>query len=136
MLDKHEISSALPPDRSFGGLFTGVFAAVAAWLWWKALPGAPALIILALAFLAASLFFPRVLHPLNVAWMAFGALLHRIVSPVVLGAIYFGVFAPVAFVLRLRGRDALRLRRDSAATSYWLTRDPPGPPSGSFNNQF
>ncbi len=127
---------ALPSDRSFGITFTVVFCLVAAWLWWKSIPGATVLLSLAVAFLVISFVQPRILHPLNRAWMAFGALLHRIVSPIVLGAIYFGLFTPTAFVLRLRGRDAMHRRTEPQAASYWIRRDPPGPPPDSLKNQF
>ncbi len=68
--------------------------------------------------------------------MAFGALLHRVVSPLVLGILYFGMFTPIAFAMRLRGRDAMRRRTDPQAASYWIRREPPGPPSDSLKNQF
>ena len=76
------------------------------------------------------------LAPLKRAWMKLGELLHRVVSPVVLGVIYFGVFTPVGV------RDApLRARRAEAALragapSYWVRRDPPGPADDSFRNLF
>jgi hypothetical protein len=91
---------------------------------------------IAIAFIAISLVQPRILHPLNRAWMAFGAVLHRVVSPLVLGILYFGMFTPIAFVMRLRGRDAMHRRVDAQAESYWIRREPPGPPSDSLKNQF
>ena len=79
----------------------------------------------------------KVLHPLNVAWMWFGGVLHRIVSPIVLGIIFFGVFTPVALIFKLRGRDALNRRFESLQSSYWLHRTPPGPDAErSFPRQF
>jgi hypothetical protein len=68
--------------------------------------------------------------------MKFGALLHSVVSPLVLGAIYFLVFTPVAWAMRLSGRDILRRKLDSTAQSYWIKRDPPGPAPDSLPNQF
>ena len=63
-------------------------------------------------------------------------LLGRIVSPVVMGVIYFAVFTPVAFAMRLAGRDALKLRLDRALPSYWVRRDPPGPADDSFKEPY
>jgi hypothetical protein len=126
----------LPSDRSFGITFTIVFSIITGWLWWKTLPGTGILAALAFAFLIISFARPHILHPLNRAWMAFGALLHHVISPLVLGIIYFGLFTPIAFALRLRGRDAMRRRADPQLTSYWLRRDPPGPAPESLNNQF
>jgi hypothetical protein len=119
---------ALPSNRSFGWTFTGVFALGAIlYPWVIALAAATALVTLVRA---------QWLAPLNRAWMAFGAVLHRVVSPVVLGIIYFGVFTPVAYVMRAAGRDVLARRFDKQLPSYWIDRDPPGPPDGSFRNMF
>lgn len=126
----------LPTDRSFGITFTVVFALVAAWLWWKDISGAAIFASFSMLFLLAAMVRPGMLRPLNRAWMAFGAVLHRIVSPVILGVIYFGMFTPIAFVFRLRGRDAMHRRTNPQAASYWIRRDPPGPKPDSLNNQF
>jgi hypothetical protein len=91
----------------------------------------------ATAFAVLALLFARILHPLNVAWMWFGGILHRIVSPLMLGLIYFGVFTPVALFFRLRGRDVLNRKFEPSQPSYWLDRTPPGPDAErSFPRQF
>jgi hypothetical protein len=77
-----------------------------------------------------------VLHPLNVAWMRLAALLNRVVSPIVMGVMYFGVLTPVAAAMRLRGRDALHRKFEPGLASYWIERDPPGPDGSSFPRQF
>lgn len=123
-------------DRAFGGVFAFVFALVAAWplvhgaapRWWAA--------AVALAFALLALAAPRVLAPLNRLWIKLGALLHAIVSPVVLSIIFFGVVLPTALVMRLRKRDLLRLRFDPQAATYWIDRVPPGPPPNSFKDPF
>jgi fructose-specific phosphotransferase system IIC component len=79
---------------------------------------------------------PALLGPLNRVWMAFGRLLHHIVSPVVMGAIFAIVVVPTALGLRLFGKDPLRLKLDRQAASYWLPRQPPGPVRGSLKQQF
>jgi hypothetical protein len=122
------MKAALPSNRSFGWFFTGVFVLGAMLHPWA----------LALAALTALITFTREawLTPLNRAWMALGELLGRVVSPIVLGVIFFGVFTPVGMVMRLFGRDALCRRFESATPSYWVTRDPPGPAEGSFRDMF
>ena len=63
--------------------------------------------------------------------------MHRVVSPVVLGVMFFGVFTPVGVVMRAFGRDAHEARASSpTAPSYWVRRDPPGPADDSFRNMF
>ena len=123
-------------DRSFGFVFAAVFAIVTAigafggsrlWPLWLAL---------AALFLAAALAKPGLLKPLNRAWTAFGFLLHAVVSPVILAAMFYLCITPIGFLMRLTGKDPLRLRRDAAAASYWILRAPPGPAPDSFKNQF
>jgi hypothetical protein len=123
-------------DRSFGVVFTAVFAIVAVWpllhdeaiRWWS--------VALAAAFLIAALAVPRILHPLNRAWTAFGLLLHKIVSPVIMGAIFFVAVTPIALLMRMLGKIPLQLRFDPKATSYWIVRTPPGPAGDTMKNQF
>ena len=130
-------SKSLPSDRSFGLTFAAVFAVLAAWLAYRHGLHWMACLVTAAAFGLVAVTIPTVLHPLNVAWMWFGRLLNRIVSPVVLGLIYFIVFTPVALLFALRGRDPLNRKFDAARPSYWLDRTPPGPDATrSFPHQF
>lgn len=79
---------------------------------------------------------PDYLAPLNRLWARFGALLHRIVSPVALAILFFIVVTPIALLMRILGKDPLRMRLDPNAKSYWIVRDPPGPKSESLKDQF
>lgn len=126
----------LPSNRSFGWTFTGVFILMGVYGLWRG--GAALSWLFAAAALMALVTLTREtwLTPLNRAWMAFGALLNAIVSPIVLGVIYFGVFTPTGIVMRLCGRDAMCRRFDPAAPSYWVRRDPPGPRDDSFRDMF
>jgi large-conductance mechanosensitive channel len=127
----------LPSERSFGILFavvSAIAAAAFAWYGHRAAAGASLAAAAVLAALAAAA--PRALALPNRLWFRFGLLLHAVVSPIVLGAIFFLVITPMAIVMRLAGRDALERRRDPARESYWKDRNPPGPPPDSFRNQF
>jgi hypothetical protein len=55
---------------------------------------------------------------------------------VVLAFLFYGTVTPMAYLMRLFGKDSLSLRRGSGATSYWIKRDPPGPKPDSLNHQF
>ena len=126
-----------PSDRSFGFTFVIFFALVALWQGWVGHIIASAFLSgFSVAMLVATLVRPRVLAPLNRAWMKFGGLLHMVVSPVVLGAMYFLVITPVALFMRLIRRDALHRRFDRDARTYWIDRSPPGPSADSLPNQF
>lgn len=87
-------------------------------------------------FLLLALVAPKILAPANRAWTKFGLLLHKIVSPIALGILFFGVVTPTGFVMRLLGKDLLRQRFDRSATTYWIARTPPGPDAESLKNQF
>ena len=93
----------LPSDRSIGILFAAVFAALGAVLGWRGAPDAPWMFVVAAVFGLLALLRPSLLAPLNRAWMRLAALLHRIVSPLVLGILYFAVLTPVAMVMRVTG---------------------------------
>ena len=126
----------LPSNRSFGWTFTGVFVIAGVYGLWKGGAALPWLLPLAALTALVTLTRDTWLTPLNRAWMALGLLLGRVVSPVVLGVIFYGVFTPVAWVMRLAGRDAMCRRLDPAAASYWVKRDPPGPADDSYRNMF
>ncbi len=123
-------------ERAFGLVFAALFFLVSLWpLLERASPRLWAIGVAA-AFALCAWLAPRLLAPLNRLWFKFGELLHRIVSPIALAAIFYGVITPFAVVMRLFKRDALLLRRRSARPSYWVRREPPGPPPDSFGNQF
>ncbi len=132
-------TQVLPSERSFGLLFGIVFALLSAYGWffngWS-LVVVLSLVAVALAFVLLGFVAPKVLGPLNWLWFQLGLLLGKIVSPIVLGAIFFLMLTPVSLVTRLFGRDELRLKRKASQTSYWLDRAPPGPEPESFKNQF
>jgi len=123
-------------DRGFGLVFAGFFALVAAlsiynggahWPWWLAF---------AAAFAIAAFIRPSLLAPLNRAWTRFGLVLFAVVSPVVLAIIFYGCITPIGWLMRLTGKDPLRLRLEPQAGSYWIHRQPPGPSPESLKNQF
>ena len=129
--------SSLPSERTFGFVFTGIFLLIAAYLWYHdAKPVTiQAFLVLAAAFLAFTLFMPIALRPLNKAWYKLGLLMGRVVSPIVLGILFFILITPIAMVMRLAGRDPLKLRKQNVQ-SHWIDRTPPGPESTSFKDQF
>ena len=106
-----------------GGATAVLFGLFFPWLLSLALPLWPWVVagVLGVWGLAA----PVSLGPLYRAWMRLGALLHRIVSPLVLGLMFFLVITPVALVMRLAGRDALGRRINRDADTYRIVRDKP-----------
>lgn len=127
----------IPSNRAFGLLFTGLFALLSAYSLYQGASQPKAYAWLAAGALigAVTIAAPGLLTPLNKAWMKLGELMGRVVSPLVLGVIFFVLITPLALITRLFGRDELRLKRTNNV-SYWLERSPPGPAGESFKNQF
>ena len=127
-----------PSEKSFGVTFAVVFGLIAAWLYWR--KHVPIWSVLAAAaalfFLAAGLLTPQILRPINLIWLKFGLLLHKIVNPIVMGLLFFAVFTPMGFIMRRAGKDLLSLKRDSAARSYWVPRETSTEVEASMKNQF
>lgn len=125
----------LPSNRKFGIFFTGVFGIAAVYLYitnnteWSHIIGG-----ISLAFLIVTIIKSNLLLPLNKLWMRFGLVLGMIVSPIVLGLIFFGLFTPIAMVMRLSSRDELRLNFNKKP-SHWILRSDPIK-SESFKQQF
>ena len=123
-------------DRSFGITFAVVALIVAGVSFWRGGPLWPYALAAAAIFGGLALAAPAVLGPLNKLWLKFGLLLHHIINPVVMGLLFFGVITPMALIVRLLGKDLLRLRFDAQAKSYWIPREPPGPAPDTMRHQF
>jgi hypothetical protein len=114
--------------------FAAVAAAVA--LLWRNSPIVPWLAIsIAVGLTAISLISPNHLKSLNILWFKFGVLLHRLVSPIVLFAMFALVFVPAGIIMRL-WRDPLRSRRISYGASYWIDCSKNQGTKGSMADQF
>ncbi len=124
-------------NRVFGLVFAAVFLIVACLPLISGRPIRIWAVAVSAAFLLLGLFWSKPLGPLNRLWMRFGALLHRIVNPVILGLMFFVVITPVGLLMRAFGKDPLRLKfQRGTAGTYWISREPPGPPPDSLERQF
>jgi hypothetical protein len=123
-------------DRSFGIVFAVVFAVIGllpflyggAVRWWS--------FVVAIGFVTVTAIRPELLGPLNRLWFKFGLLLNSIVSPLVMGLLFYLIITPFALFMRLSGKDLLHLKRDPKAQSYWILRQPPGPSPETIKNQY
>lgn len=124
-------------NRSFGLLFALVFGLLSVY---SVIQNAELLIIYGLLCIGAgfglvAFVSPNLLSPLSKSWMRLGDLMGKLISPLVLGVIFYTLITPVALVARLFGRDEMRLKRAKINT-YWIDREPPGPEAITFKNQF
>jgi predicted membrane protein len=110
-------------NRSFGFLFFVVFLAVSLWplksqgdlrLW---------AFILSLIFLVLGVLNSKFLNPLNKLWYKFGIFLGSIVSPIVMGAVFFIVVTPTGLIMRFLGKDVLRINKNKPVSTYWINRE-------------
>jgi large-conductance mechanosensitive channel len=86
--------------------------------------------------LLLGIFAPSRLSMLNKIWLKLGAVIAKVVNPIVLALLFFFVVAPMAFLMRMAGKRPLRLAPDHAASSYWLYRDTPQGNASGMRRQF
>ena len=119
-------------NRSFGIVFFVVFLLIAIYpllnhgdirLW---------SLLLSLIFLILGLVNSKILTPLNKLWFKFGIFLGKIISPLIMGLIFFVVVTPIGLIMRLLKKDILALKY-SEQKSYWIEKT--GPKS-KMKNQF
>ena len=119
-------------NKSFGIVFFVVFLLIAIYplinngelrIW---------ALVIAIIFLILGLINSKVLTPLNKLWFKFGLLLGKVVSPLIMGIIFFFVVTPTAFIMRIIGKDLLNLKFNNKKT-YWIEKT--GPKS-KMKNQF
>ena len=124
-------------DRSFGVMFGFIFIIIAVIMRLRDNPQNIRLLFLALSFLTFLISFtrPSLLSTPNKLWMKFSLLLARFVSPIVLGLLFYVLISPLALILRLFGRDELRLKTKKVA-SNWQSRQINGYSLDSFKNQY
>ncbi len=128
--------TAMGSERSFGLVMAVALGVVASVNWWHVGRIWPWVGGAAVLFLLAALTYPRLLRPLNIIWFKFGLLLHHIVNPIIMSLLFFLTIWPIGLILRITGKEFLRLRREPESDSYWIVRDPPGPSPESMRDQF
>lgn len=126
----------LPSNRKFGFFFSSLFIAVSLYLFYiDLIISAIFFGFISIIFTTISLFKDNLLLPLNKLWMHFGMLIGRIMSPIVLGMLYFFLITPIGIGMRIFRRDELRLKPLSTQ-SLWKLRNQEDLDGNSFNQQF
>ena len=119
-------------NRSFGIIFFIVFLLIAIYPLINSQGLRVWSLIIAIIFLFLGLINSKVLTPLNKLWFKFGILLGIIVSPVIMGVIFFLVVTPIALIMRIIGKDLLNLKFNKDR-SYWIEK---AGPKSNMKNQF
>lgn len=107
------------PDRSFGVLFTVIFVFLTHLFYdqEKVLLEQPFAILTVTLFII-TLFKPILLRPFCMLWMKVGVLIAKIVSPLVIGLLFFSIITPISIFGRLVGRDELNIFKKPSTTNY------------------
>ena len=109
-------------NKNFGIVFFIVFILIAVWPLIDGQSLRVWSLIVSLIFLVLGLLNSKLLNPLNLAWFKFGKILGKVVSPIVLGVVYFIIITPIGLFLRLTGKDLLQTKF-SKNNSYWIKRE-------------
>ena len=78
-------------------------------------------VVLSLVFLIITIIRPNLFTFLNKLWIQFGILLGKIISPIVMGLVFFFVVTPIGILVRILKKDVMGLKRGT--TSYWINRE-------------
>ena len=122
----------LPSNRNFGIVFFIVFLIIALWPVLKQNEIRIWSLIISFIFFVLGLINSKLLTPLNKLWFKFGILLGNIISPIVMGIVFFLVVTPTGLVMRIFRKDILKLKKNSNDT-YWINKDST---NSSMRNQF
>ena len=119
-------------NRSFGIVFFVVFLIIATYPLIKGDELRLWSLIISIVFLFLGLVNSKILNPLNKLWFKFGIFLGKIISPLVMGIIFFLVVTPIGLLMRLLNKDLLNLRFNNNG-SYWIEKTEP---KSKMKNQF
>ena len=119
-------------NRNFGIVFSVFFLIISLWPLKSGNELNLFLLLISVIFLLLGLTNSKLLSPLNTIWFKFGLFLGKIVSPVVMGIIFFFVVTPIALILKIFRKDVLNLKKNNN-NSYWIEKT--GPKS-KMKNQF
>ena len=118
----HESNIRIGSNRNFGLVFFFVFLIVSLWPLLNGEPFRIWSIVIAIIFLILGLMNSNLLTPLNILWFKFGLFLGSIVSPIIMGIVFFLVITPTGFVMKIMGKDLLNKKYDNEKKSYWINR--------------
>ena len=120
-------------NRSFGLVFFVVFLIIAFYPLLNDKSINTWSLIVSLIFLTLGLINSKLLNPLNKVWFKFGLFLGKIISPIIMGLIFFLVVTPIGLLMRFFGKDVLNLKLNKKKSSYWIEK---GGPKSKMKNQF
>ena len=107
-------------NKEFGIVFSIFFFLVFVFLFFKSGQISFLLLTFSLFILILGLINSPILTPFNILWFKFGLFLGKIISPIIMGIIFFVVVTPIGVIMRLIGKDVLNLKLNKKEGSYWI----------------
>lgn len=132
----YRLPNATVSNRKFGLTVGGILMVLGVLPLLKRHPPSLTVIGVGAALAILALIFPAALGPINKLWMRLGDALHRIVSPFILGIVFFAVVTPMGLIRRVFHRDPLHLLFRKDLSSYWRQREQDALTPQSLRNQF
>ncbi len=130
------IKSAKKDLRNFGLTVGGVLFVLGGVLWYFEKENFHFFLIIGTALAATGMIFPRLLFPLQKAWMTFGVIMGWVMTRVVLSLLFFLVMTPLSLALRATGKKFLDTGIDAKNKSYWMRRQVRPAEKESYKKQF
>ena len=109
-------------NRIFGLFFSFIFLIISLWPLKNGYEIRNWSLIISIIFFILGIMNSKILTPFNKAWMRFGFFLGKVISPIVMGVIYFAVVTPIGLLMRIFGKDILNLKKNNKNT-YWLDKE-------------
>ena len=109
-------------NKSFGLLFFVVFLLIGLYPVYKGNNPNIYFLLISLPFLVLGLLNSKILTPLNKAWIKLGEVLGMIIAPIIMALVYFVVLTPISLIVRLLGKDLLKIKFNKKLASYWIDR--------------
>ena len=114
----------VPSNKNFGITFFFVFLTLSIIFFFKSILFLVIFFLISLLFLILGLKNSSILTPLNKLWFKFGLLLGKIISPIIIGIIYFLVITPIGFLMKkIFLKNLLNLQKDTKTKTYWKYRE-------------
>lgn len=131
------MTEKLPANKKFGSLMSSIFFILSGyflfkdscWLFYFSF-------LLTIFFMVITFLDHQILTRLNQLWFSFGKLLGKIISPLVLGGIFFLLITPIAIAGKIFGRDILKIKKPLAIETYWIKSNKRDKNDHLFENQF
>ena len=112
----------LPSNRNFGFVFSIFFLLIYFYIYLNSEISLIWILIISAIFFILGAFNSNLLNPLNKIWYKFGIILGKIISPFIMGFIFYFIITPTGIIMKVMNKDLLNLKFDKKEKSYWIKK--------------